>query len=217
VFLAWIGHLQHGGRDREETDVVTEAQAEGLKAEAQVQMSLEELIEGFKRFGLWPSEMKLKKLALLGAGSDPADSISDNGLHKIFLTSLYNLLAAKKHPSAEEDHGELGSGSHQAASSDAEGDPGLGWGDFESVWKRKLEKLFFSALQLEHGVGGPDGAYAKKDKARLKELAYEAERQFRTIAAVLMLHRRSKSEEQLSVYDLQRVYPSLFPCQLMVR
>jgi hypothetical protein len=208
VFLAWIGHLQHGGRDREETDVVADAQSEGLKAETQVQMSLEELIEGFKHFGLWPSEMKLKKLALLGAGSDPADSISDNGLHKIFLTSLYNLLAAKKHPSAEEDHEELVSGSHQAASSDAEGDPGLNWGDFESVWKRKLEKLFFSALQLEHepyGVGGPDGAYEKKDQARLKELVYEAERQFRTIAAVLLLHRRSNSE-QLSVHELQRYF-----------
>jgi ankyrin repeat protein len=205
VFLAWIGHLQHGGRDREETDVRTEAQAEGLKAESQVQMSLEELIEGFKRFGLWPSEMKLKKLAVLGAGSDPADSISDNGLHKIFLTSLYNLMATKKHLSAEEDE-ELGSGSHHAASSDAGGRSELNWDDFESIWKRKLEKLFFSALQLEHGVGGPDGAYAKKDKARLKELAYEAERQFRTIAAVLMLHRRSKSEEQLSVYDLQKFF-----------
>ena len=114
-------------------------------------------------------------------------------------------MATKKHLSAEEDE-ELGSGSHHAASSDAGGRSELNWDDFESIWKRKLEKLFFSALQLEHGVGGPDGAYAKKDKARLKELAYEAERQFRTIAAVLMLHRRSKSEEQLSVYDLQKFF-----------
>jgi hypothetical protein len=36
----------------------------------------------------WPSETKLKKLALLGMCGDAGEYVSDNGLHKLFLSSL---------------------------------------------------------------------------------------------------------------------------------
>jgi len=216
VFIAWIHHYHHAPHHSDaSTGGAEEDEMQGLKAE----MSLEELIKGFQRFGLWPSEVRLKKLAVLGAGSDSADSISDNGLQKIFLTSLFHLLSAGVRRSMEDEMSmSQGLGAQEADShtapdiSDHISDPAahshpgdasgsLDWHEFDRVWQRKLEKLFFSALQLEHGVGGGDGAYAQRDQALLKTLVHQAERQFRVLAAVLMLY---QSSSELSVADIQR-------------
>ena len=142
---------------------------EGFK----VEMTLEELVLGLQRFGLWPAEASLKKLAVLGVCAEGSDPVSDNGLPTIFLQSLHYLVSKKA--AATDERRAAASGLEMAGGEDDEEEE-LTWHRFQRVFQRKVEKLFFSALQLENGVGGADGAYALRDKKRLQALVAEAEK-----------------------------------------
>ena len=169
VFCTWVHHVHHrrelpAGPDSEAPD-----ELEGFK----VEMTLEELVLGLQRFGLWPAEASLKKLAVLGVCAEGSDPVSDNGLPTIFLQSLHYLVSKKA--AATDERRAAASGLEMAGGEDDEEEE-LTWHRFQRVFQRKVEKLFFSALQLENGVGGADGAYALRDKKRLQALVAEAEK-----------------------------------------
>ena len=185
VFCTWVHHVHHRKPDSTEFDPL-----EGLK----VEMTLDELIHGFQRFGLWPTEMSMKKLAVLGMCSGPHDAISDNGLHKIFLNSVCKLL--KSHESKSKHDPE------QAPGQEDFGDNEISWHRLERAFQRKLEKLFFAALQLNNGVGGKRGAYETKDQDRLRDLVYEAEKEYRLLATLHVLQRMQTEE---TIDDIRRL------------
>ena len=78
----------------------------------------------------------------------------------------------------------------------------ISWHRLERAFQRKLEKLFFAALQLNNGVGGKRGAYETKDQDRLRDLVYEAEKEYRLLATLHVLQRMQTEE---TIDDIRRL------------
>jgi hypothetical protein len=152
------------------------------KRNARHEMTISELIEGFRQF-TWPSENSLKKLAVLGMCGVEAEPIAESVLPMIFLSSLKKAVNTKEGAIDDID--------------DIDDIPST-WDSYSKAFTRKLEKLFFAALKLDEGT---KVAYHSRNFGKIQGLVKEGEKEYRKTKAVLQIY---KAGRQVSCSDIYR-------------